>query len=503
MNHIKLTVVIKFFLLSSLLWPILSLNAKTIVLIDRSGSMNSLSGNSTLFDIARKKIGEIVIPNIAAESSSIWSFGDTCTGISKSDYTVNKSSLKKELDSLRQPGGLTPLYSATKAAIASLRQYDEERNLIVLTDGQDNCGGDPCAAVIKAKKEGVRLTVHAVGIDLDNKSKAMTDLKCMAKESIDGSFSNTKLNNSDDKGLSKAVEGISERILASQLATLVVKSIDSAGKENNIRYAISSSKSGAEISGRTNKPISIPAGNYTIKLSGEERQVNIQAGKSYQELFRSNLGVLYVRASCREAPVQSLMLESTFNTQTIRSNEKNEITEGYYRLTTGGQDDIDVRIEANSENIIDLPPWGRLSLDSKFEAKGLGASIIKLGTPIPVNQISVGESIWIPSGRYNIVPSNDSSAGFAPIHKVRVPVCDVVNVELVSKANIIVNCQYNGRVSVFKRGKLIASGLTNRVVLLPNKDRYRIEINIDNEKFLKVVQISNNEVTHCENFAKF
>lgn len=65
------------------------------------------------------------------------------------------------------PAGKTPLVKAVELA-AEVLDYRSTRGVVVLlTDGEETCGGAPCA-LGKSLKDNGRLTVHVIGYQLRN-----------------------------------------------------------------------------------------------------------------------------------------------------------------------------------------------------------------------------------------------------------------------------------------------------------------------------------------------
>jgi Ca-activated chloride channel homolog len=82
------------------------------------------------------------------------------------------------------PAGKTPLVDAVKLAAQVL---DYEGVVVLLTDGEETCGGAPCelGKSLKAAATG-RLTVHVIGYQLRGFSwtgaQSILDVKCLAEE---------------------------------------------------------------------------------------------------------------------------------------------------------------------------------------------------------------------------------------------------------------------------------------------------------------------------------
>lgn len=71
-----------------------------------------------------------------------------------------------EVDAL-QPYGQTPLTSAVDAAAEALDFRDKPAVIVLLTDGDETCQGDPCALANRLKAEGHDVTVHVIGYMLE------------------------------------------------------------------------------------------------------------------------------------------------------------------------------------------------------------------------------------------------------------------------------------------------------------------------------------------------
>lgn len=96
-----------------------------------------------------------------------------------------------EIEALR-PGGLTPLAASVRAA-AEVLGYRQRPGLVVLvTDGNETCGGRPCALGRALAAEARDLTVHVIGFrvvvdffswdspEADTYTQGKTVAKCLA-----------------------------------------------------------------------------------------------------------------------------------------------------------------------------------------------------------------------------------------------------------------------------------------------------------------------------------
>ena len=79
-----------------------------------------------------------------------------------------------------KPQGMTPL-------AASLQQAKEDfvfeathiNSIVMLSDGIETCGGDPCKLVEDLKAQGINFTIHVIGLDVDNPTRKQ--LSCIAQ----------------------------------------------------------------------------------------------------------------------------------------------------------------------------------------------------------------------------------------------------------------------------------------------------------------------------------
>lgn len=61
------------------------------------------------------------------------------------------------------PAGRTPLTAAVREAAKVLRFPNRPGVVVLLTDGEETCGGDPCAMAKSLRAQSANLTVHVIG----------------------------------------------------------------------------------------------------------------------------------------------------------------------------------------------------------------------------------------------------------------------------------------------------------------------------------------------------
>lgn len=79
----------------------------------------------------------------------------------------NTEKIKQKIREV-QPSGTTPIALSLEAAAGDFPECDNCRNIIILiTDGVEECDGDPCAISLALQKKGIVLKPFVIGIGLD------------------------------------------------------------------------------------------------------------------------------------------------------------------------------------------------------------------------------------------------------------------------------------------------------------------------------------------------
>jgi hypothetical protein len=150
------------------------------IILDASGSMLQKIGKDRRIDIARQTLTKLVTTTIPAGTPFAFRvFGrmeDSC----QSDLDVplgplDVQAVSAKLAALEAKNGAKTAIGASLEQVASdLRSVQGERLVILLTDGEETCGGDPAAAIDKLKKSGMAVRVNIVGFAIDDAKLAAT-----------------------------------------------------------------------------------------------------------------------------------------------------------------------------------------------------------------------------------------------------------------------------------------------------------------------------------------
>ena len=78
---------------------------------------------------------------------------------------LDKAAFIAAVDALK-PNGRTPVAASIEFAALALNYTKNKASIILVSDGEETCGGDPCATARKLSEKAAGLTIHAVAFDL-------------------------------------------------------------------------------------------------------------------------------------------------------------------------------------------------------------------------------------------------------------------------------------------------------------------------------------------------
>ncbi len=182
--------------------------SRVILVLDASGSMRAKINGKSKIDIAKQVVGDLVKTWKPDDELGLIAYGHREKGnckdieVLREPGKLDASDYMAAVNSL-EPKGQTPMTAAVKMAAESLQFTEKKATVILVSDGIENCGLDPCAVAQDLAKMGIDLKIHTVGFGLDNKG-AVAQLKCLA-EKTGGTYSTA--NNAEElrNALAKSV----------------------------------------------------------------------------------------------------------------------------------------------------------------------------------------------------------------------------------------------------------------------------------------------------------
>jgi hypothetical protein len=82
---------------------------------------------------------------------------------------VNKELLIQKIKAIT-PRGMTPIAYSLEQAGSDLKGKKGEKVLILVSDGEESCGGDPVAAANNLNEAGLQVKMHVVGFDIEDEA---------------------------------------------------------------------------------------------------------------------------------------------------------------------------------------------------------------------------------------------------------------------------------------------------------------------------------------------
>jgi Ca-activated chloride channel family protein len=144
---------------------------ETIVILDMSGSMWGRIGDQTKLEIARGAVRDMFSRFPAGSRVGLMAYGHRRAGDCADIETlippgpVDAARVEQTLARITARGR-TPLTDSVRQAAEALRVRERGGTIILVTDGIETCGGDPCALAAELEASNARFTAHVVGFDL-------------------------------------------------------------------------------------------------------------------------------------------------------------------------------------------------------------------------------------------------------------------------------------------------------------------------------------------------
>lgn len=157
-----------------------------MLVLDASGSMEhgqGAGGGVTLLEGARSAAREVVPAATAFRRMGLMTLGpgpgDQCSNVELRVPVQNKAAqpIIEAVDGLPADGG-TPLSQAVEAAANALEYRSKSAVLVVVSDGDETCGRDPCELAERLKASAKDLTIHVIGFGAANGKTAAA--RCLA-----------------------------------------------------------------------------------------------------------------------------------------------------------------------------------------------------------------------------------------------------------------------------------------------------------------------------------
>jgi Ca-activated chloride channel family protein len=170
-------------------------NQDAMLVFDASGSMSgdgwgygSESANTVPRILKVRAALAKVLPDITrSRRVGLITFGpNQCNVKLELKPTENSASQITRIVDALIPAGQTPLTAAVAGAAEVLDFREKPGVIVLLTDGEETCGGNPCTLGKRLHAEADQLTVHVIGIRVKGYSwtgeQSLLDTQCLAEQ---------------------------------------------------------------------------------------------------------------------------------------------------------------------------------------------------------------------------------------------------------------------------------------------------------------------------------
>ena len=164
--------------------PALAADDNVLFILDASGSMWAEMGDGHRITVAREALDEVVADLPEGTPLGLVAYGHRRKGdCDDIEVLIEPGAGDREafLETVRaiNPKGMTPISASVEQAVETLRTREGRGTLVLLSDGLENCDGDPCAAVRAAQEAGLDFVMHVIGFALGDADPSQ--LQCMAE----------------------------------------------------------------------------------------------------------------------------------------------------------------------------------------------------------------------------------------------------------------------------------------------------------------------------------
>lgn len=429
-----------------------------VFILDASGSMGAQIQGRMKIDIAKEVLSNLIQDLPAGVNVGLTAYGHRqkadCNDVEELTTLgpLDRESLVTKINALDHKGK-TPITLSVKKVAESLKTLEDETTIILVSDGEETCEGDPCAMVKELKSSGIKFVMHVIGFDVTDKEKAQ--LSCLA-EAGGGSYFTAKNVGELTAAAKKVVEKTERSSGKLQITAL------RNGKPLGAWYEVFKAEaegSGEKISVATN-PINVggeiiklipgkydllvrnqeDAGNPTVNYPG----ITIEAGKTTTKVADFSGGTLRVKALRNGKPLAAWY--DVFKAEEGGNGEKESVAsnpigeEGENIKLIPGIYDLTIRNQVDAGNPVENHPGITIEAGktiekiANFSGGTLKVKAMKNGKPISAwydvfaaeeggdgEKVSVasnpigneGESIKLTPGVYTLTITSQDNAGNA------------------------------------------------------------------------------------------
>ena len=397
---------------------------RVLFIYDASNSMNGKWESGNKHAIARKLLSQSLdslrnVPNLELAlrvygHQSHFRHGQDCND-TKLEVPFKSNNAQAIIDKLGeiQPKGTTPIAMTLEKAGKDFTRCEDCRNVIILiTDGIEECDGDPCAVSQALQSKGIILKPFIIGVGLDD--KFMKTFKCVG--------------NYFDASNEDVFQNVLGIVISQALnsTTAQVNLLDEYGKPNetNVAFTLYDQFSGNDeynflhtLNGYGNPDTLFidPSGKYELVVHTLppviKKDVTLTPGIHNTIGVSTPRGTLFIKNNGKGQVQPSAIVRKKGESETLFAQ-----TMGTQQLYLTGEYDLEiltlprtkiegVKISQSHTTTIEIPPSGLATI--MRNKPGYGSLFVKKGTTYEwvydFSPTARTESIRLQPGNYRII----------------------------------------------------------------------------------------------------
>ncbi len=154
-----------------------------LYILDGSGSMWGRVGGEPKIAAAKSVLEDLIAETPGGIQVGLMAYGHRRKGDCKDIELLtppggDRAAMSSRVQAIN-PKGKTPISDALVQAGEQLAGNEDQTTMVLVSDGLETCGGNPCATAATLKEKGHKLVIHVVGFNVDK--KATGQLQCVAE----------------------------------------------------------------------------------------------------------------------------------------------------------------------------------------------------------------------------------------------------------------------------------------------------------------------------------
>ena len=192
-----------------------SAETNMLFILDGSNSMWGQVDGVAKIVTAKDVLGKLLTDLPPETKAGLMAYGHRtadCTDVEVLSFFGSDSTavLVKKLNAV-VPRGKTPIgYSLLRSGRLFLGLKGQNNHIVLISDGIETCGGDPCKTTASLIKAGIDMRIHVVGFDVNKKERMQ--LECIARAGNGRYF-----HASSTKGLKEAIAEVKKEVQVAQV----------------------------------------------------------------------------------------------------------------------------------------------------------------------------------------------------------------------------------------------------------------------------------------------